>query len=158
MKFRPELLSLLLLFSCVYDPPQKGKEVTIYNQTDKPVMILDSVNENDLRLYDTALVNGRKYITRYANYLTEYGHYQVFYSDNYLSKLKTSGVNKIRLYIVDPNDLQNTTGKILINPSVHSFSIAIDTLKKYTLNGLFITSDSIYFEHEFNYFPTHKYK
>jgi hypothetical protein len=69
MKLKPELLSILLLFlfSCVYDPPRKGKEISIHNQTDKAIIIMDSLNGNRARLYDTAMVNGRGYISRQPN-------------------------------------------------------------------------------------------
>ena len=135
MKLKPELLFILLLFlfSCVYDPPQKGKEISIHNQTDKPLIIVDSLNINDARLYDTAIVNGRRYISRQPNYMTEYGVYQKFYSDGELNNLKNKKINKIKLCIIDTSDLKNTFSQIYINHLFRSFDINIDTLEKYNL-------------------------
>ena len=157
MKLRPELLFAFLLFSCIYDPPQKGKEISIHNQTDKPIVILDSLNGDYRKLYDTAKVNGRIFISRRPNYLTEYGVYQKFYFDLEMDNLKTKGINKIKLYIIDSSEQQKTLSKISINHSFRSFDINIDTLKKYDLNHLFISKDTILFEHDFNYFTNWKH-
>jgi hypothetical protein len=43
MKVRPKIVLILLTFSCVWDPPQKGKELIIHNQTDKAIMVFDSL-------------------------------------------------------------------------------------------------------------------
>ena len=43
MKVRPEIVLILLFFSCIWDSPQKGKELIIHNQSDKPIMVLDSL-------------------------------------------------------------------------------------------------------------------
>ena len=154
MKLRPELLFILLLFlfSCVYDPPQKGKEISIHNQTDKPIIIVDSLNGNHARLYDTAMVNGRRYISRQPNYMTGYGVYQKFSSDGKINNLKNRKIDKIELYIIDTSDLQNTFSQIYTNRLFRSFDINIDTLEKYDLNHLFITNDTILFEHDYSYY------
>jgi len=152
MKLKPELLLLLFLFSCVYDPPQKGKEILIHNQTGKPIIIVDSLNGNRARLYDTATVNGRRYISRLPNYTTAYGDYQKFYSDGKINNLKNRKIDKIELYIIDTSDLQNTFSQIYTNRLFRSFDINIDTLEKYDLNHLFITNDTILFEHDYSYY------
>jgi hypothetical protein len=156
MKVRPELTFIFFLCSCVYDPPQKGKEIFIHNQTDKPIIIVDSLTGNQLRLYDTANVNNRRYIIRQSKYMTEYGNYQKFYSDVEMNNFKLKNNNKITFYIIDTSDLQNILRQFSIDNSLRSFDVNIDTLKKYDLNHLFITSDTILFEHDYNYYTNWK--
>jgi len=156
MKLRPELIFLFLLCSCVYDPPPKGKEIFIHNQTDRPIIIVDSLTGSQLRLYDTPMVNNRRYITRQAKYITEYGNYQNFHSDLEMDNFKLKNNNKITFYIIDTSDVQNILSQISIDNSLRSFDINIDTLKKYDLNHLFITSDTILFEHYYNYHTSRK--
>lgn len=154
MKLKPELLFILLpfLFSCVYDPPLKGKEISIHNQTDKQIIIVDSLYGNHARLYDTAIVNGRRYIARLPNYMIEYGVYKKFYSDDEMNNLKNKKVNKMKLYIIDTSAVQNTFNQIHTNHLFRSFEINIDSLEKYDLNHLFITNDTILFEHDYSYY------
>jgi hypothetical protein len=149
MKLRPELISILLLFSCVYDPPQKGKEIFIHNQTDKPLIIIDSLTAFQTKLYDTATVNGRIYISRETNYMTEYDLYSKILSDFELEDLKNKKINKITIYIIDTGALRDTSSQITVN---RSFDINIDTLIKYDLNHLFIIKDTILLEHDYSYF------
>jgi len=63
MKFYLLLFFLLGLAARVYDPPIKGKEIIIENQTNDYVYVIDSLSAvGNLKLYDTFLVN--KYIYR----------------------------------------------------------------------------------------------
>jgi hypothetical protein len=149
MKLKPQLCFILLLFSCIYHPPQNGKEILIHNQTDRPIVILDSLTGN-LKLYDTATVNNRRYISREPNYLTEYGIYPKFYSEVEMNHLNSK--NKITLYILDTFYLSNTLSQVSSKHLFRSFDINIDTLKKYNLNHLFINDDTIFFEHDYNYY------
>ena len=98
------------------------------------------------------MVNGRRYISRQPNYMTGYGVFQKFYSDGEINNLKNKKINKIKLYIIDTNDLQNTLSQISTNHLFRSFDINIDTLEKYDLNHLFITNDTILFEHDYSYY------
>jgi len=156
MKSRPELLFILFLFSCIYDPPQPGREILIHNQTNKSILILDSLTGSLLNLYDTAIVNKRIYISRKPNYITDYGIYQKFYTDFELDSLKSSKNNRITLYIIDTLSLKNTLNQISDKRLFRSVVIDIDTLKKYDLNHLFITDDTILFEHDYNYYAKRK--
>jgi hypothetical protein len=156
MKLRPEMLFIFLLCSCVYDPPPKGKEIFIHNQTDKPIIIVDFLPGSQLRVYDTAMVNDRKYISRQSKYITEYGNYQKFYSDFELDNLKLKNNNKITFYIIDTSQVQNILSQISIDNSLRSFNVNIDSLKKYDLNHLFIASDTLLFEHAYNYYTNRK--
>lgn len=152
MKLKPEFILIFLLCSCIYDPLLKGKEISIHNQTNRPIMVLDSLSENYFKFYDTATVNGRRYISRQANYVVEYDVYRSFYSDTEIEYLKNKNFNKITLYVIDYNNLENATGSILINHLYRSFNISIDTLKKYELNHLFITTDTTLLEHAYDYY------
>jgi hypothetical protein len=144
MKLKPGLFFILFLFSCIYDPPQKGKEILIHNQTNKPIIILNSLNLKYLKLYDTAMVNERIYITRQPNYITGYSIYQNFFSDNELNDLKSKNISSVTFYIVDEAEVKNTLNAILNNHAYRSFDVNVDTLKKYQLNHLFITRMKCY--------------
>jgi hypothetical protein len=156
MKLKPEFILIFLLCSCIYDPPRKGKDVSIHNQTNRPIMVLDSLTEKYFKLYDTAKVNDRRYISRQPAYITEYGVYRRFYSDAEIENLKNKNINRIALYVIDYNNLGNTPGSILINHLYRSFDISIDTLKKYELNHLFISTDTMLLEHDYNYYTNWK--
>ncbi|HEY2727903.1 MAG TPA: hypothetical protein VGI61_12055 [Parafilimonas sp.] len=97
------------------------------------------------------MVNGRIFITRQPNYMTEYSICQSFFSDNELNDLKNKKINKITFYIIDQAELQNTLNVILINYAYRSFDINIDTLKEYQLNHLFITEDKTLLENDYSY-------
>jgi hypothetical protein len=84
--------------------------------------------------------------------MTEYGVYQKFYSDGEMNNLKNKKINKIKLYIIDTSDLQNTFSQIYTNHLFRSFDINIETLEKYDLNHLFIINDTILFEHNYSYY------
>ena len=119
-------------------------------------MVLDSLNGKHFKLYDTAMVNDRRYISRQPNYITECGVYRSFYSDAKFDDLKNKNINKITLYVIDYANLENTPGSILINHSYRSLDINIDTLKKYELNHLFISTDTMLLEHDYNYYTNWK--
>ena len=101
-----------ILFSCVYDPPLKEKVISIHNQTDKQIIIVDSLSGNHARLYDSTIVNGSRYIARLPSYMIEYGVYKKIYSDDEINKLKNKKINKMKLYIIDKSDVQNTFNQI----------------------------------------------
>lgn len=152
MKIRPELLLIFLLSSCIYDPPLKGKEVYIHNQTNGALLVIDSLTGNYFKLYDTAKVNDRVYISRRPGFIAEFGSYLRFVSNNEIDKVTLKKKNKITLYFVDKAYLQNESGTILSNNVYRSFDIIIDTLKKYELNHLFVTGDSIFLDHHYDFY------
>jgi hypothetical protein len=156
MKIRPELFLIFLFFSCIYDPPPKGKELIIHNQTDKPIMVLDSLTGNYYRLYDTAKVNGKRYISRRADYLTEYGMFVNFISEDEFNSMGRKNLDKITLYVVNQDELQNSPKSTLTNNSFRSIDISIDILKEFELNHLFITNDSLFLKHEYDYYTNWK--
>ncbi|RYE14332.1 MAG: hypothetical protein EOP34_06815 [Rickettsiales bacterium] len=149
IKLNLELIFIFLLSSCVYDPQPKGKEIIIHNQTTKQVVILKSLTQADLSLYDTLMINNRRYINRRSNFMTEYGIYEIFYSNTEMNNLKNLK-NQITLYIIDPKVLQNNARQVT-NNSILSFNIDVDTLNRYDLNHLFITDNKISLEHNYNY-------
>ena len=156
MKLKPEFFLIFLVCSWICDQPSKRKEVSIHNQTDRAIIVLDSLNVRSFKLYDTATINGRRYISRKSNYITEYGVYRRFYSLTVIDHLKNKNINMISLYVIDHNDLHNFKDSILINHSYRSIDISIDTLKKYELNHLFITSDTMLLEHDYDYYTSRK--
>jgi len=156
MKLKPEFFLIFLVCSWICDPASKRKEVSIHNQTDRAIIVLDSLNVRSFKFYDTATINGRRYISRKSNYITEYGEYRHFYSLAEIDHLKNKNMNKITLYVIDQKDLHNVKDSILINHSYRSIDISIDTLKKYELNHLFISTDTMLLEHDYNYYTNWK--
>jgi len=148
---KPEFFLIFLVCSWICDPPSKRKEVSIHNQTDRAIIVLDSLNVRSFKLYDTATINGRRYISRKSNYITEYGVYRRFYSLAEIDHLKNENINKITLYVIDYNDLQNVNDSILLKYSYRSVDISIVMLEKYELNHLFITADTMLIEHDYDY-------
>ena len=151
MKVRPELLLSFLLVSCIYDPPPKGRTVFIHNQTGYPFFVVDSLTGNHLKLYDTTKVNDRHYISRRPNFTTEYGVFERFYSDNEINSIQHKRNNRLTFYFIGQEFLQNTPSTVLANHSFRSFEISIDTLRKYELNHLFVTKDTVLFEHHHDF-------
>jgi len=151
MKSRPELILIFLLGHCTYDPPQKGKELLIHNQTDRAFLVLDSLNGKSFTLYDTAKVNDRVYITRQPNFVAEFTSFTRFYSNMKMDVIRLKNKNWTTLYFVDQADIHLSPQAILASHAYRFFSINIDTLAKYELNHLFITKDTILFEHDYDY-------
>ena len=114
-------------------------------------MVLDSLTGSYFRLYDTAKVNGKSYISRRADYIAEYGMFINFISDKEINSKRRKNLDKITLYVVGLNDLQSSPKTILSNNSYRSFDINIDTFKKYKLSHLLITKDSMFLEHDYDY-------
>jgi len=150
IKLKLKLIFILLLSSCVYDPQQKGKDVIIHNQTDKALIISNFLTQDNLRLYDTTVVNNRRYISMQPNYINKYGVYPRFYSDIEMDNLKNKENNKITFYISDPVVLRNTLKNAPIGKSLRLIEISVDTLKKYDLNHLFIFNDTVFLEHKYS--------
>jgi hypothetical protein len=156
MRVRFELFFLLLPLSCVYDPPLKGKTLSVHNQTEKQFLVIDSLTGNYFKLYDTALVNDRKNIARQGNYLSEYGDYESFYSNRELDIVKAKRLNTLTLFFVEQTNLRNSPGNALTRHLYRSFKINVDTLKKYQLNHVFLSEDTIIFEHGYDYLTIRK--
>ena len=144
-----------LLKTCFYDP-QKGKDVIIHNQTDSFVLVLDSLNIEKIALYDTASVNGRVYISRKPNYLTEFNNIKKFISDSYIRKLTKDKIDKLTFYFIDKINLGKSPNQILTNHLYRSIEINLDTLDKYKLNHLFLTDNAILLEHEHDFLTNRK--
>ena len=144
-----------LLKTCFYDP-QKGKDLIIHNQTNSFVVVLDSLNIEKIALYDTALVNGRMYISRKPNYLTEFNNFKKFISNSYILKLRKNKIDKLTFYFIDKINLGKSPNQILTNHLYRSIEINLDTLDKYKLNHLFLTDNSILLEHEHDFITNWK--
>ena len=154
MKLQPISIFYFLLFlsSCIYDPTSVGKEFNIYNQTDQPIMVLDSLTAGSFFLYDTATVNGRKFISRRQEYIPDHGMFTKIILDGEIKDLKRKKVDKITLYVVNQKELDGCPKTILSSNSYRSIDIDIDRFKMSELNYLFITNDSILWEHGFDYY------
>lgn len=151
MKAQLLLISVFLMSSCVYDPPKKGIDIFIHNQTGKQIVIADSLGA-DVKLYDTAKVNNRVFVNRLGNYMAEYTTYNKFFSQTVIDSFKKHNHNYITLYILDENHLPDSAGKFIFSNPYRSFDINMDTISNYKLNHLFIYKDTILFEHRYDYY------
>jgi hypothetical protein len=142
----------LQLTGCVYDPPPIGKTISLHNQTDRSLFVSDSLTGKYFRLYDTVRINERSYIQKSSRFLNAYTFVELFYSNNELASFAKYRNNQLSFYLIDVSDRQEMSVTGLTNNSFRSFIINIDTIKKYELNHLFITKDTILLEHSFRYY------
>jgi hypothetical protein len=84
-------------------------------------------------------------------YIAEFEIYHKFYSEYKMNNLKRKNSNAITLYIINTKNAQKELDQFDIDNSLRSFDISIETLRKHGLNHLFITKDTILFEHDSYY-------
>ncbi len=145
-------LVLTLCASCVYDPPPEGKTIFIHNQTKNSVFVIDSLTGDYFKMYDTLRINNRPYFHKAQELVHAYHLFEDFYSNSELEYIKQHRDNQLTFYFVDDNDLRSNPGIILTNNLFRSIHISIDTIKKYDLNHLFVTVDTIRLEHHYQVF------
>jgi hypothetical protein len=88
MKYYVLLLILLVATGCLaYDPPLRGNDIFIHNQTADFVYVLDSLPAaGTLPLYDTFSINRKPIVSAKPNYISKYGTWDYFWR-----KASTSG-------------------------------------------------------------------
>jgi len=139
----------IIISSCIYDPPIKGKEIVIHNQTARPILVLDSLKGQNQKLYDTSLLNGRKYIWRKPNYVAEYSQFQHFIPDTQIQLLRRKNLSNVIIYFIDQSALENTLSQVSKDKSYRTLEVNLDSLEKNEWNHIFFTMDTVFIEHEF---------
>lgn len=143
-------LSFLLLTGCVYDPPVKGKEIIISNQTDNYIFVVDSLNQTgNLNLYDTFLVNKKPYISAMGNYIPKFSAWTYFFSDIRYEKIKREHSDKLSLYFIRKENQNKPMQEIVSNKLYDSVYLNVSELKKDTINHIFYYGDSIVVTYKF---------
>jgi hypothetical protein len=135
---------------------RRREKLFLYTQTGHSLFVIDSLSEDYLKLYDTSKVNDRRYINRRPNFMTEYGLYELFYSDNKIDSVQHKRNNWLTFYFIKGEFLQYAPSTVLANRSFSSFEINIDTLKRHELNHLFVTEDTVILEHDYNFYTKWK--
>lgn len=142
----------ILVSSCFYDPPLKGKTLFIENQTSDVLYVVDSLTGNsNLKLYDTFSVNNRVYISRRPNYIPAYGKYGHILSQTSIDSEKKKNRNDLTFYFISSNNLNKSVKDISTNRLYDSIKINFKAIEENNLNYLFyFKKDNIQFEHEYN--------
>lgn len=149
---RSQILILSLVFlGCVYDPPLKGREIYIHNQTDKYVFVTNSLPSSGFLLaYDTFRVNSRILIGKKGQYIAGYDDWVYFFSKTRYDFLKTKKVQKDTLYFIQETDIRKPWNQLRDEIGYKIFEFDIEEVEKSKLNHIFYYGDSILLSHEYN--------
>jgi len=141
----------VLLAGCpVYDPPMKGKEIMISNQTDDYVFVIDSLNSTgNLKLYDTFLVNDKIYISAEGNYIPKFTAWTYFLPDIRYEKMKKEHVDQLSFYFIRKENQNKPMQEIVSNKLYDSVYLNVSELKEDTINHIFYYGDSIVVTYKF---------
>lgn len=139
----------LFIPSCIgiYDPPIKGKEIVIHNQTDQQILVLDSLTGEYFKLYDTALFNDRKYLWRKPNYIPEYGIYDHFVPDDEVQELRNAKKLKASFYFIAQSELGKTPRQIVEKGLYRLCEVRLDSLEEKELTHVFFNPDTVFIDH-----------
>ena len=106
------ILGATILNSCVYDPPLKGYDVFIENQTNDFIFVTDTLPETGtLNLYDTFSVNNKAYILAKGNYIPKYNKWVYFIPQQKLKETETNH-NEVFLYFITSKNLYKSCEEI----------------------------------------------
>ncbi len=141
----------LLLVGCFYDPPRKGKEIFIHNQTDEYVYVTDSLlPTGNIRLYDTVLVNKKELMLAKGNYIPTFNQWIYFLPEVWYKDLKENNIHKFALYFITRNDFNKNYEVIKSNKLYQVYYIDLDDVMKNQLTHVFYFKDSILTEHTYD--------
>jgi hypothetical protein len=130
----------------VYDPPIKGKEIYIYNQSDHPILALWLISEATLMKFDTVLINNRKFIQRRPNYVPEYGTFDDFISCKILEKA-SNNKSVIKYFIIDEVNSMKSANQISDSSNYKFLEINPDSVLMNGLNYIVFNDDTVILEH-----------
>jgi hypothetical protein len=142
---------LYLLTGCVYDPPKKGYDIIIHNQTGQYVYVVDSLPATGRPVvYDTFLVNKRPMVQAMGNYIPEYAQWRFFLLENQYQYIRSKKAGKDTLYFIKAGDIDKSYDSIKNNRLYTMYPYLVDEIKNNTINRLFYYNDSIVLMHTFN--------
>jgi hypothetical protein len=147
------MMILILLSSCNYDPPPKGVQVYIENQTNKIIFVSQSFLEDTIiNLYDTFYVNNRLQIEANGRLVYGYTKYNLFLSDLDIKKMSKDSL--FTIYFLKEKSLNLSPKEVRKNKLYDSLILNINDIRKNQVNHVFIYDTLIISEHKFNI--THK--
>lgn len=145
------VFTLGFLFSCIYDPPLRGKDVFVENQTENYILVSDSLKGNgSFIIYDTFLVNKSRYISCKPNYISPFTKWQNFISEKKTKALKNDSIKQIIFYFIKREDVFRPVEEIRTNNLYDSINLNLDEIERNELNYVFYYGDSIFIRHEFS--------
>lgn len=148
MKFLIFTSIILSITSCVYDPPIKGKEIIIYNQSPNTIQVLVGLASGLQSKYcDTFSVNKRMYIGRNPNFISEYDQWDYFFRDSFRDKLEKNGIDSLILNI---NRISMDSLFRFSIDATEVLKISLADIESHEINRIFYYRDSIKYENEFN--------
>jgi hypothetical protein len=150
MKYCVTFLILLVTTGClVYDPPLKGNDIFIHNQTADFVYVLDSLPATGtLPLYDTFSINSKPIIEAKPNYISKYGTWDYFFEEEQYRLLKQNGVDSLTFYFIPPQSPDSSY--ININRQYTILKLSIDDAWNKPVSHIFYYGDSIAVTHKYN--------
>ncbi|ODT35748.1 MAG: hypothetical protein BGN92_10460 [Sphingobacteriales bacterium 41-5] len=155
----------LWLNSCiVYDPPQKGKEIRVVNQTGNGLyFFVDSfgLKEDRFDVFGTSNLNGKLHITNKLKYVHGFSNNEFFISDDELNYFDKKLGSDIQFYFIKDSNILKRFSEISGRGEIKRFWLKRDSLRypslsENSLNILFVYPDSIYFSREYNQSPWSK--
>lgn len=142
---------LISLSSCICDPPLKGKDIFIENQTNDYVFVTDSLQGSQyFTIYDTFLLNGKIYISSLPNYIPKFNKWQSFLSEIEFSDMKSRGNSQSTYYFIKKENILFSIEQIRSKKLYDSINISLEEIVKNNLNYIMYYGDSIIFNHEFS--------
>jgi hypothetical protein len=150
-----QYLLLIILFittGCpVYDPPLKGNDIFIHNQTADFVYVLDRLPATGtLPLYDTFSINSKPNIEAKPNYISKYRDWDYFFDESQYRQMKRQGVDSFTFYFIPPDYIDSSFEQIHANRRYTRVKLHIDEAWNKTINHIFYYGDSIEVTHEYN--------
>lgn len=146
------LLFTITFQSCVYDPPQKGSEIIIENQSSRKLYIFDSLPnvETGITLMDTFSVNNRNYIANKTMVVNAFDKYIYFLSDTSVENERNDKVYAKSIFVVGDSAIRQTYTTIIKQNLYKKIDIEFANISKDSANYLFIYPDSIYFTKQYD--------
>lgn len=151
MKYIAVLLILIVTTGCpAYDPPLKGNDIFIHNQTGGFVYVLDSLPAGALPLYDTFSINHKPIIEAKPNFISPYKTWDYFFEEAQYQRLKQMGIDSLAFYFFPLNDFDSSYIKLNANQHYTVAKLRIEDAWNKTVNHIFYFGDSIEITHEYN--------
>ena len=132
---------------CIYDPPPKGKDIFILNQSDENIFVTDTLfTGGTIRQYDSFLVNKKLFVEVKGNSIRSYSRWRYFLSEKKSKNMR----QQFTLYFIKTDDLSKSYEQIRANTLYKVFSADLDEIEESKLNYVFYYKDSIILKHEYD--------
>ena len=150
MKIFLSFCILLLLWGCNYDPPPKGNDIVIHNQTGNYVYISDTLpGTGTIVLFDTLRVNDKWMVAARGNYISKYSQWEYFLSNNQYTMAKKQP-SKAVFYFIDEKDVGKDYSEIISKRLYRTYKFNPDDIVDHLISHIFYYNDSIILEHKYD--------